>query len=49
MQLQKGLRVNARVGMHAIDHAQLIGMAGRFRKQIRNPQAASATLLEGKH
>ena len=46
MQLHHGLAMRLTVGMHGIDHAQIIGVFGDIVKEFRNPQAALTPLLE---
>ena len=42
--LDYGLRMHADVGVHAIEQAQIVGMLGQVRKDIRQPQPALAML-----
>ena len=44
--LQKRLRVVGQVGVHAVEHAQLVGMLGDFGKQFAYPQTTCSMLGE---
>ena len=43
---QVGLRMGGQVGVHAPDHAELVGMAGDLGKELGDPLAALAVLAE---
>ena len=46
VQLEKRLGMVREVGLHAIDDAEGVGMLGDLGKQVRDPEAALAVLLE---
>ena len=46
MHLREGLRVIWQVGMHAVNHAQVVGLAGEVRKDFGKPQPRLAMLSE---
>ncbi len=46
MQEQRRWPVRDSFGVHRMDHAQVVGMLGRLRKQVRNPVPAFTILPE---
>ena len=46
LHLQDCLRVIPDIGVHAVDHAEIVGMAGDVRKKIGDPHPAFAILMK---
>ena len=46
VQLEKTLRMRRHGGVHAIEQAEVVGVAGEFWEQLGNPQATLTVLLE---